>query len=93
MMHQAIEMLTSIFRPQPFSARAKIAGLQDQVIELGTHVRFLEADRPVPQPRDAAGRFVSKRDLVRKQMAEACSQLTPEQREAAKSRALSKVSA
>ena len=88
MMHQAIEMLTSIFRPQPFSARAKIAGLRDQVIELGTHVRFLEADRPVPQPRDAAGRFISKRELMRQKMADACSKLTDKQREAAKSRGL-----
>ena len=73
----------SLFRPKPFSARDRMAGIQDQIIELGTHLRFLEADRLVPQPRDDAGRFVSKRDLVRKQLAEACSSLTPEQRRSA----------
>jgi hypothetical protein len=68
--------------------REMVAGLRDQIIELGTHVRFLEADRLPPQPRDAAGRFVSKYEIRRKQMADACSKLTPEQREAAKARAM-----
>lgn len=36
-----------------------IAGLRDQIIELGTHVRFLEADRLTPQPRGKDGRFAS----------------------------------
>lgn len=72
--------------------REVVAGLRDQIIELGTHVRFLEADRLPPQPRDAAGRFVSKRDLMRQQMADACAKLTPEQRAAARNRALSKAS-
>ena len=82
-----IEKLTSVFRPKP-REREIVAGLRDQIIELGTHVRFLEADRLVPQPRDDAGRFVSKRELLRQKMADACSHLTPEQREAAKARAM-----
>lgn len=65
----------------------QIAGLRDQVLEIGTHVRFLEADRPVPQPRDSAGRFVSKFDLRRDELIEATKGLTPEQRAAAKARA------
>ena len=80
------QILATLFRPMPFSSRAVIAGLRDQIIEIGTHVRFLEADKPVPQPRDDAGRFVSKRELMRQQMADACSTLTPEQRAAAKAR-------
>lgn len=64
-----------------------IAGLRDQIIEIGTHVRFLEADRLVPQPRDEGGRFTSKRALVRKALSEAVCHLTPEQRVAAKVRA------
>jgi hypothetical protein len=65
-----------------------LAGLRDQVIEIRTAVRFMEADKPVPQPRDdATGRFVSKRDIVRQQLAEAVSALTEDQREEAKLRA------
>lgn len=73
------------FRPVD---REVVAELRDQIIELNSAVRFLEADRLSPQPRDAAGRFVSKYEIRRKQMAEACSKLTPEQREAAKARAM-----
>lgn len=75
------------FHRQP-REREVVAGLRDQIIEIGTHVRFLEADRLAPQPRDDAGRFVSKRDLLRQKMADACSHMTPEQREAAKARAM-----
>lgn len=39
----------------------RIANIQDQVIELGTVVRFLEADRLKPQPRDPSGRYISTR--------------------------------
>lgn len=67
------QILATLFRPKPFSSRAVIAGLRDQIIEIGTHVRFLEADKPVPQPRDGAGRFVSQREIMRQKMADACS--------------------
>ena len=64
------------------SQREVIAGLRDQVIELGTVVRFLEADRPSPQPqpRDDAGRFVSKRVRVAEQLKAYVDATTPEQR-------------
>lgn len=68
--------LASFFRP---TYDEILAGLRMQLV-------------PVEQPRDDAGRFVSKRELMRKQMADACSQLTPEQRAAAKIRALSRAS-
>lgn len=70
------------FHRQP-REREVVAGLRDQIIEI---VRFFEADRLAP--RDDAGRFVSKRELLRQKMADACSHLTPEQREAAKARAM-----
>jgi hypothetical protein len=70
-----------------YSDRDVIAGLRDQVIELGTHVRFLEADRPEPQHRDPDGRFVSKRELKRRELLAATKDLTIWQRDAAKARA------
>ena len=63
-----------------------IAGLRDQIIELGTHVRFLEADRPAPQPRDDAGRFVSQADITRARLSRLVSRLTPEQAQEARMR-------
>ena len=64
----------------------QIAGLRDQIIELGTHVRFLEADRPAPQPRDDAGRFVSQADITRARLSRLVSRLTPEQAQEARMR-------
>jgi len=63
-----------------------LAGLRDQIIELGTHVRFLEADKPVPQPRDEAGRYVSKVDITRQRLARIVSRLTPEEAQSARMR-------
>ena len=57
-----------------------LAGIRDQIIELGTHVRFLVADPRVPQPRDEAGRFVSKRAKVREQLEQYVKSTTPAQR-------------
>jgi hypothetical protein len=78
--------LARFFAPRPGYDEI-LAGLRDQVIEIGTAVRFMEADKPVPQPRSADGRFVSKRDIVRQQLAEAVSTLTDYQRSQAKLRA------
>lgn len=64
-----------------------LAGLRDQVIEIGTAVRFMEADKPVPQPRDDAGRFVSQRDITRARLERLASALSPEARIAARTRA------
>ena len=63
-----------------------LAGLRNQIIELGTHVRFLEADKPVPQPRDEAGRYVSKVDITRQRLARIVSRLTPEEAQSARMR-------
>lgn len=60
----------------------RIASLQDQVIELGTHVRFLEADKRKPQPRSADGRYVSKRTIVADQLRQYVATTTPSQRKA-----------
>lgn len=49
----------SLFKPRVPYEHELIAGLRDQIIELGTHVRFLEADRLTPQPRGKDGRFAS----------------------------------
>lgn len=65
-----------------------IAGLRDQIIELGTHVRFLEADKPVPQPRDEAGRYVSKVEITRQRLARIVSRLTPEEAQSARMRGM-----
>ena len=65
-----------------------LAGLRDQIIELGTHVRFLEADKPVPQPRDEAGRYVSKVDITRQRLARIVSRLTPEEAQSARMRGM-----
>lgn len=65
-----------------------LAGLRDQIIELGTHVRFLEADRPAPKPRDEAGRFVSQADITRARLGRLVSRLTPEQAQAARMRGM-----
>ena len=64
----------------------QIAGLRDQIIEPGTHVRFLEADKPVPQPRDDAGRYVSKVEITRQRLARIVSRLTPEEAQSARMR-------
>jgi len=63
-----------------------LAGLRNQIIELGTHVRFLEADKPVPQPRDEAGRYVSKVEITRQRLARLVSRLTPEEAQSARMR-------
>ena len=67
----------------------RIASLQDQVIELGTIVRFIEADKREadedkrdPQPRAPDGRFVSKRDIVAEQLRGYVAATTAEQRHA-----------
>lgn len=60
----------------------RIASLQDQVIELGTIVRFIEADKRDPQPRSPDGRFVSKRDIVAEQLRDYVAATTAEQRHA-----------
>ena len=65
-----------------------LAGLRDQIIELGTHVRFLEADKPVPQPRDEAGRYVSKVEITRQRLARIVSRLTPEEAQSARMRGM-----
>lgn len=64
----------------------RIASLQDQVIELGTVVRFLEADKRDPQPRDEAGRYVSKVEITRQRLARLVSRLTPEEAQSARMR-------
>ena len=71
-------------KPDPIDV---LAGLRDQIIELGAHVRFLEADKPVPQPRDDAGRFVSQADITRARLGRLVSRLTPEQAQEARMRA------
>lgn len=73
--------LARFFAPRPGYDEI-LAGLRDQVIEIGTALRFMEADKPVPQPRDEAGRFVSKRDIVRQQLEDYRATTTPEQRKA-----------
>jgi len=65
-----------------------LAGLRNQIIELGTHVRFLEADKPVPQPRDEAGRYVSKVEITRQRLARIVSRLTPEEAQSARMRGM-----
>ena len=65
-----------------------LAGLRNQIIELGTHVRFLEADKPVPQPRDEAGRYVSKVEITRQRLARCVSRLTPEEAQSARMRGM-----
>lgn len=65
-----------------------LAGLRNQIIELGTHVRFLEADKPVPQPRDDAGRYVSKVEITRQRLARLVSRLTPEEAQSARMRGM-----
>ena len=76
------------FKPRVPYERELIAGLRDQIIELGTHVRFLEADRPAPQPRDDAGRFVSQADITRARLSRLVSRLTPEQAQEARMRGM-----
>ena len=72
-------------KPDPIDV---LAGLRDQIIELGTHVRFLEADRPAPQPRDDAGRFVSKVEITRQRLARLVAGLTPEEAQPARMRGM-----
>ena len=74
------------FKPRVPYERELIAGLRDQIIELGTHVRFLEADKRDPQPRDDAGRYVSKVDITRQRLARLVSRLTPEEAQSARMR-------
>jgi len=76
------------FKPRVPYERELIAGLRDQIIELGTHVRFLEADKPVPQPRDEAGRYVSKVEITRQRLARIVSRLTPEEAQSARMRGM-----
>lgn len=76
------------FKPRVPYERELIAGLRDQIIELGTHVRFLEADKPVPQPRDEAGRYVSKVEITRQRLARLVSRLTPEEAQSARMRGM-----
>lgn len=73
---------------------AEVADLRDELFAERIGRKLLEdlVNSRRLQSRDAAGRFVSKRGLMRQQMADACSNLTPEQRAAAKNRALSKAS-
>lgn len=78
----------SLFKPRVPYEHELIAGLRDQIIELGTHVRFLEADKPVPQPRDEAGRYVSKVDITRQRLARCVSRLTPEEAQSARMRGM-----
>jgi hypothetical protein len=66
--------------------REAVAALRDQVIELGTHVRFLEADRLKPQPRDEAGRYVSTKPDTTAKLKRLCSLLTDKQRAEARER-------
>lgn len=63
-----------------------LADLKDDLIELRTAVRFLEADKPVPQPRDEAGRYVSKVEITRQRLARLVSRLTPEEAQSARMR-------
>jgi len=65
-----------------------LAGLRDQIIELGTTVRFLEADKRDPQPRDEAGRYVSKVEITRQRLARIVSRLTPEEAQSARMRGM-----
>ena len=65
-----------------------LAGLRNQIIELGTHVRFLEADKRDPQPRDDAGRYVSKVEITRQRLARLVSRLTPEEAQSARMRGM-----
>lgn len=65
-----------------------LAGLRNQIIELGTHVRFLEADKRDPQPRDEAGRYVSKVEITRQRLARLVSRLTPEEAQSARMRGM-----
>ena len=74
------------FKPRVPYERELIAGLRDQIIELGTHVRFLEADKRDPQPRDDAGRYVSKVEITRQRLARIVSRLTPEEAQSARMR-------
>jgi len=76
------------FKPRVPYERELIAGLRDQIIELGTHVRFLEADKRDPQPRDDAGRYVSKVDITRQRLARLVSRLTPEEAQSARMRGM-----
>jgi hypothetical protein len=76
------------FKPRVPYERELIAGLRDQIIELGTHVRFLEADKRDPQPRDDAGRYVSKVEITRQRLARLVSRLTPEEAQSARMRGM-----
>ena len=76
------------FKPRVPYERELIAGLRDQIIELGTHVRFLEADKRDPQPRDDAGRYVSKVEITRQRLARIVSRLTPEEAQSARMRGM-----
>ena len=66
----------------------RIANIQDQVIELGTHVRFIEADKLKPQPRDTSGRFVSTKPDRTAELRDRFKDLTDTERKQAIERAV-----
>lgn len=80
-----MNLLAIFSRPKPYEREA-VAGLRDEVIHLGTSVRFIEDMLRNPVKRDSAGRFVSTRPDTRKQLADFCASLTPDERAAALSR-------
>lgn len=73
--------LLSLFR-KPAHTEA-IAGLRDEVIALGTHVRFLVADQQKPQPRDTGGRFVTSKPDTKAMLERLVSKLDDKERRAA----------
>lgn len=75
--------------PWPFrkAEREPVAALRDEVITLGTMVRFLVADKPRKPLRDAGGRFVSRKQVVTDSLKEALKNVEPEQRTQFKDRA------
>lgn len=75
-LHQ--QFLSLIGLPPPL--RAEIAGIKDQIIEIGTHVRFMELNPPKPPPRDDAGRFVSPSKRIKDELAGYVTSTTHEQR-------------
>lgn len=77
----------NIFKPRVPYERELIAGLRDQIIALNTRV-LLSEDKPVPQPRDEAGRYVSKVEITRQRLARLVSRLTPEEAQSARMRGM-----
>lgn len=65
--------------------------LRDENIALGAQVFALEcvvASLRSPQPRDAAGRYVSKVEITRQRLARCVSRLTPEEAQSARMRGM-----